>query len=275
MNANESAAVARRSIRPLFARLTRLELAVFHARNAARARTRPDARAEQAHARGNVRAVARLHHERADVGAAHEVRRALALPDEIRATDGNARRGEVSDERRGEIEGRTTLELRVELGDDGGARERQVRLDLVGVREADHLLLQHHALESIAPLDSAVRKQLQPLAVVSDHAEALGHRHLEIAALLGLPVDDERLRPAAHVAALRRFPERGRPRGRVGPHRARGAARSSAPEHEKTQRSERSPTKSTIHGMPPNGPMEPELEPGGNPLRDVASERHY
>ena len=119
MDANEGAAVARWRVWPLFARLTRLELAVFHPRNAARARTRPGASAKQAHARGNVRAVARLHHERADVGAAHEVCGPFALPYEIRATDGNARRGEVSDERRGEIERRTPRELSVELRDDG------------------------------------------------------------------------------------------------------------------------------------------------------------
>jgi hypothetical protein len=52
-----------------------------------------------------------LHHERADVRSAHEVRGALALPDELGATDGNAGRSQIADERGREIERRASCEL--------------------------------------------------------------------------------------------------------------------------------------------------------------------
>src|SRR5262249_4250938 len=73
-----------------------------------------------------------------------------------------------------------------------GAAHGQVRAHLVGVVERDELLLLRDPDETVGAVDMAVRQQADALAVVMYDGHSLLHRDLQVPALLGLPIDDER-----------------------------------------------------------------------------------
>ena len=108
---------------------------------------------------------------------------------------------DLADHDHRDVERGAARHLCADAARDADAAERKVRLHLVGVVQLHDRLLLAHAEEAVLAVDLAVLQELEALAAVRDDRDVLLHEELEVAALLRLPVDDERLTAVVGLAA--------------------------------------------------------------------------
>jgi hypothetical protein len=128
---------------------------------------------------------------RAHARAAHDVRRPVALADQVRARGAGPHRAALADEQDRDVDRCAALEIRADVGAEQDARLGEVGVDLVGVLELDDVVLLRDPLEAVATVDAAVAQQLHGVARVRDDRDAVLHRELEVGSVVGAPVDDE------------------------------------------------------------------------------------